>query len=239
MVTGGLVLNSAQGRRQRLEGREAKDRLYAEFAQTAKAVGSPRRVEILELLAQRERTVEELTTATGLKITNTSAHLQVLRRAGLVDSRRDGTRIHYRLAGDDVAAFVDALRELARVRLAGVDRVVRDYFEERDHLEPVSCADLLARIQGGDLVVVDVRPADEYIAGHIPGAVSVPLDDLDAALAGIPKGTEIVAYCRGPYCVLAPQAVERLRQYGYRARRLDQGMPEWRCAGLPVAVGTA
>jgi rhodanese-related sulfurtransferase/DNA-binding MarR family transcriptional regulator len=220
-----------------LDGREVKDRLYAEFAQTAKAVGSPRRVEILELLAQREHTVEELSTATGLGITNTSAHLQVLRRAGLVDSRREGTRIHYRLAGDDVAAFVDALRKLARARVAGIDRVVRDYFESRDHLEPVTSDDLMERIKGGSVMVLDVRPTDEYIAGHIPGALSVPLDQLDAALAGIPKRAEIVAYCRGPYCVLAPQAVERLRSHGYRARRLDQGMPEWRLAGLPVAVG--
>ncbi|GAC1365602.1 MAG: metalloregulator ArsR/SmtB family transcription factor [Actinomycetota bacterium] len=222
-----------------MEGREARDRLYAEFASTAKAVGSPRRVELLELLAQREHSVEELSVAAGLGITNTSAHLQVLRRAGLVDTRRAGTTIHYRLAGDDVPAFVDALRRLARARVAGVDRVVRDYFESRDHLEPVTCADLMERIENGEVIVFDVRPADEYIAGHIPGAVSVPLDQLDAALAAIPKRAEIVAYCRGPYCVLAPQAVEHLRGKGYRARRLDQGMPEWRLAGLPIAVGDA
>ncbi len=220
-----------------MEGREAKDRLYDQFALTAKALGSPHRVELLELLAQCEHSVEELSTATGMGFTNTSAHLQVLRRAGLVDTRRDGTRVCYRLAGDDVARFVDALRKLARARLAGVDRVVRDFFGSGDDLEPVSRDELMERIRRGDVVVIDVRPADEYSAGHIPGAESVPLDQLDAALARIPKGAEIVAYCRGPYCVLAPQAVERLKAKGYRARRLDQGMPEWRLAGLPIAVG--
>lgn len=222
-----------------MEGREAKDRLYMEFALPAKALGSPRRIELLELLAQRERSVEELSAAAGMGVTNTSAHLQVLRRAGLVATRRQGTTIHYRLAGDDVVAFVDGLRRLAQARLAEVDRVVRDHFESRDALEPVTCEQLMARIGAGDVIVFDVRPADEYLAGHIPGAVSVPLDQLDAALAGIPKRAEIVAYCRGPYCVLAPQALERLKGKGYRARRLDQGMPEWRLAGLPVAMGAA
>lgn len=222
-----------------MEEREAKERLYAEFAATAKAVGSPRRIELLELLAQRERSVEELGAVARMGVTNTSAHLQVLRRAGLVETRREGTTIHYRLAGDDVVAFVDMLRRLARARLAAVDRVVREHFESQDTLEPVTCQELMVRIRSGDVIVFDVRPPDEYRAGHIPGAVSVPLDQLDAALAGIPKHAEIVAYCRGPYCVLAPQALELLRRKGYRARRLRQGMPEWRLAGLPVAVGVA
>jgi rhodanese-related sulfurtransferase len=181
--------------------------------------------------------VEALAQATGMGLTNTSAHLQVLARARLVATRRQGTKVFYRLAGDDVAAFVVALRDLARSRLAEVDQVVRDYFTARDALEPVTRAELVAQAGRGKVVILDVRPAAEFAAGHIPGALSVPLDHLDAALARLPKRTEIVAYCRGPYCVLAPQAVERLRAKGYRARRLADGLPEWRLAGLPVAAG--
>jgi rhodanese-related sulfurtransferase/DNA-binding transcriptional ArsR family regulator len=220
-----------------MDGREAKDRLYEAFARTAKALASPRRVELAELMAQGERTVEALAQATGMGLTNTSAHLQVLARARLVATRRQGTKVFYRLAGDDVAAFVVALRDLARSRLAEVDQVVRDYFTARDALEPVTRAELVAQAGRGKVVILDVRPAAEFAAGHIPGALSVPLDHLDAALARLPKRTEIVAYCRGPYCVLAPQAVERLRAKGYRARRLADGLPEWRLAGLPVAAG--
>lgn len=220
-----------------MNGREAKDRLYESFAATAKAVASPKRIELLELLAQGERTVESLAEASGMGITNTSAHLQVVRRAHLVETRKEGTKVFYRLAGDEVAAFVVALRDLARARLAEVDQVVRDYFGARDTLQPISRADLVERAQQGTVVILDVRPVEEFAAGHIPGALSVPLDDLDASLARLPKRAQIVAYCRGPYCVLAPQAVERLRAKGYQARRLADGMPEWRLAGLPVAVG--
>jgi rhodanese-related sulfurtransferase/DNA-binding transcriptional ArsR family regulator len=220
-----------------VEGREAKDRLYEQFARTAKAVASPKRIELLELLAQGERPVEALAQATGMGVTNTSAHLQVLRRAGLVATRKQATRVWYRLAGEEVAAFVVALRDLARSRLAEVDRVVADYFVARDALEPVSRTELLERAGRGDVVILDVRPAEEFLAGHIPGALSVPLDQLDRALGRLPKRSRIVAYCRGPYCVLAPQAVQRLRAKGFNARRLVDGMPEWRLAGLPVAVG--
>lgn len=220
-----------------MEGREAKDRLYEAFAATAKAAASPKRIEVLELLAQGERTVEALARATGMGVTNTSAHLQLLRHARLVDTRKDGTRVFYRLAGDEVAAFVAVLRDLARSRLAEVDQVVRDYFGARDALEPVSRRELVERAGPGDVVILDVRPPEEFAAGHIPAAISVPLDRLDAALAGLPEGAEIVAYCRGPYCLLAPQAVETLRRYGLRARRLEDGLPEWRLAGLPIAVG--
>lgn len=220
-----------------MEGREAKDRLYEQFARAAKAVANPKRIELLELLAQGEYTVEALARATGMGVTNTSAHLQVLRNARVVDTRKDGTKVFYRLAGDDVAAFVVALRDLARSRLAEVDAVVRDYFTARDELEPVSRAELVERANRGKVVILDVRPREEFIAGHIPGALSVPLDQLDTALARLPKRTQIVAYCRGPYCVMAPRAVERLRAMGYHARRLVDGMPEWRLAGLPVAVG--
>ncbi len=220
-----------------MEGREAKDRLYEQFARAAKAVASPKRIELLELLAQGEHTVEGLAHATGMAVNNTSSHLQVLRHAQVVESRKDGTNVFYRLAGDEVAAFVVALRDLARSRLAEVDRVVQDYFVARDNLEPVDRAELLERASRGEIVILDVRPRDEFAAGHIPGALSVPLDELDLALARLPKRAHVVAYCRGPYCVLAPQAVERLRAKGFRARRLADGMPEWRLAGLPVAVG--
>jgi rhodanese-related sulfurtransferase/DNA-binding transcriptional ArsR family regulator len=220
-----------------VDGREAKDRLYEAFARTAKALSSPKRVELLELMAQGERTVETLARATGMGVTNTSAHLQVLARSRLVESRKEGTKVFYRLSGDDVAAFVIALRDLARSRLAEVDQVVRDYFLARDAFEPVSRAELAERARQGHVVILDVRPVEEFAAGHIPGALSVPLAGLDNALARIPRRAEIVAYCRGPYCVLAPQAVERLRSKGYKARRLADGMPEWRLAGLPVAAG--
>jgi rhodanese-related sulfurtransferase len=220
-----------------MEGREAKDRLYEQFARTAKAVASPKRIELLELLAQGERTVEVLAHATGMGVTNTSAHLQVLRHARLVETRKQGTKVHYRLAGDEVAGFIASLRDLARARLAEVDRVVADYFMARDALEPVSRTELVERTSRGEVVILDVRPADEFAAGHIPGALSVPLDQLDAALSRLPKRARIVAYCRGPYCVLAPQAVQRLLAKGFTARRLVDGMPEWRLAGLPVAVG--
>jgi len=220
-----------------VNGREAKDRLYEQFARVAKAVASPKRIELLDVLAQGERTVEVLADATGLGVTNTSAHLQVLRRAGLVETRKEGTKVHYRLAGDEVAGFVGGLRDLARSRLADVTQIVADYFVSRDALEPVSRAELVERTGRGDVVILDVRPRAEFLAGHIPGALSVPLDQLDEALARLPRRAQIVAYCRGPYCVLAPQAVERLRSKGFTARRLADGMPEWRLAGLPVAAG--
>ena len=220
-----------------MDGREAKDRLYEAFARTAQAVASPKRIEVLELLAQGEYPVEALAQATGMSVTNTSAHLQVLRHAQLVETRKHATKVFYRLAGDEVAAFLAGLRDLAQARVAEVDRVVRDYFTARDALEPVSRSELAERAARGDVVILDVRPAGEYAAGHIPGALSVPLDQLDAALSRLPKRAQVVAYCRGPYCILAPLAVERLRAKGYRARRLAGGMPEWRLAGLPVAVG--
>ncbi len=220
-----------------MEAREAKDRLYEIFARTARAVASPKRIELLELLAQGERSVESLAEATGMGVTNTSAHLQVLARSRLVETRKAGTKVLYRLSGDDVAGFLVALRNLTRLRLPDVEQVVRDYFAARDALEPVSHEELVTRAERGDVVILDVRPAPEFAAGHIPGALSVPLDELDTALVHLPLEREIVAYCRGPYCVLAPQAVERLRARGYRVRRLAEGLPEWRLAGLPIAAG--
>lgn len=220
-----------------MNGREAKDALYEQFARIGKAVTSPRRIELLELLAQGERSVESLAGVAGIGITSTSAHLQVLRGARLVASRRDGTRILYRLADEEVLELIDVVRRLARARLSEVDDVVEAYFSARDTLTPVGRDDLLARSERAEVVVLDVRPAEEFEAGHIPGAMSIPLGELRERLGELPRDVEVVAYCRGPYCVLAPQAVELLAEQGIRARRLDEGLPEWRLAGLPVAVG--
>jgi len=220
-----------------LNGREAKDALYEQFARIGKAVTSPRRIELLELLAQGERSVESLARAAGLGVTTASSHLQVLRGARLVATRRDGTRILYRLADADVVELIDLVRRLARARLAEVDEVVEAYFSARDTLAPVGRKELLARTERAEVVVLDVRPREEFEAGHIPGAISIPLDELRDRLGELPRDVEVVAYCRGPYCVLAPQAVELLAERGIRARRLDEGLPEWRLAGLPVAVG--
>ena len=219
-----------------MTGREAKDLLYAQFSRLGKAVSNPKRIELLELLAQTDRSVDELAAASGMDFGNTSAQLQVLSRARLVESRRQGKRVIYRLADESVTRFLAALRELSRARLAEVEQVARDYFEARDHLEPLGSADLMKRLEDPETLVIDVRPAEEYAAGHIPGALSVPLGELQGRIAELPRAAEIVAYCRGPYCVLAPQAIEMLRRAGLRARRFEEGFPEWRLAGLPVAV---
>jgi rhodanese-related sulfurtransferase/DNA-binding transcriptional ArsR family regulator len=215
-------------------GREARDLLYAQFSRLGKAVSNPKRIELLELLAQADRSVDELTRASGMDFANTSAQLQVLSRARLVEGRRQGKRVVYRLADENVTRFLAALRELSRARLAEVEQVARDYFEARDHLEPLGSADLMKRLEDPGTLVIDVRPAEEYAAGHIPGALSVPLSELKGRIAQLPSAAEIVAYCRGPYCVLAPQAIEILGRAGLRARRLTEGFPEWRLAGLPV-----
>ncbi|HVS43161.1 MAG TPA: metalloregulator ArsR/SmtB family transcription factor [Candidatus Dormibacteraeota bacterium] len=220
-----------------MNGREAKDALYEQFARLGRAFANPKRIELLDLLAQGERSVEALAEGTGMGVTNTSNHLQVLRQACLVATRKEGTRVLYRLADDQVLVFAVALRALARTRLAEVDRVVRDYFLARDSLETVSRDELMERAARGDVIVLDVRPREEFVQGHIAGAVSVPLAELEEHLRDLRSDVEIVAYCRGPYCVLAPQAVELLRRHDFRARRLEDGMPEWRLAGLPVAAG--
>lgn len=222
-----------------MTGREAKDVLYAQFSRIAKAAANPKRIELLELLAQTERSVEELAAASGMDFSNTSAQLQVLSRARLVESRREGKRVLYRLADEGVTRFLGGLRDIASSRLAEVEQVVRDYFQARDELEPISSGDLMKRLQRQQTLVIDVRPTEEYVAGHIPGALSVPLAELASRIADLPRQGEIVAYCRGPYCVLAPQAIDALRRVGYRARRLEQGFPEWRLANLPVVVGAA
>jgi rhodanese-related sulfurtransferase/DNA-binding transcriptional ArsR family regulator len=218
-------------------GPAAKAMLNEQFARIGKALASPRRIELLDLLGQGERSVEGLAAETGMSVGLTSSHLQVLRAARLVETRRDGAHVFYRLAGDDVYGLLTGVRKVAHGRLAEVDQVVRAYLGSPDALEPIARDELVRRAKRGEVVVLDLRPAEEYAAGHIPGALSVPLDDLEAQLALLPSRAEIVAYCRGPYCVLAPRGVAVLTRHGYRARRLEDGFPEWRLAGLPVATG--
>lgn len=222
-----------------MTAREVKEALFEQFARIGKAVSSPRRIELLDLLCQGERTVEALAEASRMSVTNASAHLQVLRRARLVETRREGVKVFYRVADDTVCRFFLELRDLAAARLAEVERVAREYFEARDGLEPVSREELLARLERGEAVVIDVRPAEEYRAGHVPGAISIPLEQLPDRLGELPRHVETIAYCRGPYCVFAPDALELLRANGFRARRLEDGFPEWKLAGLPVDVGEA
>src|SRR5829696_1768025 len=215
--------------------RAAKTALFDEFARTAKALASGRRIELLDVLANGERTVEALAGEVGLTAANTSQHLQILRHAGLVASRREGTSVHYRLAGPEVFELWRTLRTLAASRLAEVERLAAAYLGARDELEPVTRQELARRLQDGDdLVVLDVRPAAEYAAGHLPGAVSIPLAELRRRLAELPADREVVAYCRGPYCAFAHEAVATLREEGFSARRLEDGMPEWQAAGLAV-----
>jgi rhodanese-related sulfurtransferase len=214
---------------------DSSHHLYEQFARIGKALASARRVELLDLLCQGERSVEALAQAAGMSVTNTSQHLQILRAAHLVESRREGTKVLYRVADDAVCRFVLELRELARGRLAEVDRLVHRLLD--DGLEPMAREELLERMERGAVVLVDVRPREEFAAGHIPGAVSVPLGLLEDLLETLPADAEVVAYCRGPYCLLAPQALDILGAHGLRARRLEDGFPEWRLAGLPVAVG--
>ena len=217
--------------------RAAKDALNEQFARVGHALANGHRIELLDLLAQGERSVESLAAEAEIGITVTSAHLQVLRRAGLVETRRSGTRIFYRLAGDDVYRLLASLRQVAQQRMAEAERAARAYLGAADDLEPLQRDELLRRVAAGEVVVVDVRPAAEYAAGHIAGAISVPLEVLEARLAELPPGREVVAYCRGPFCALGGRGVELLRRHGRRARRLVDGFPEWRLAGLPVASG--
>jgi rhodanese-related sulfurtransferase/DNA-binding transcriptional ArsR family regulator len=214
--------------------RQFKDRLYGQFARLGKALASPHRLEVLDLLAQRERTVESLATETGTSLANASQHLQTLRRAGLVDSRKNGVFVSYRLADISVSRLCAALRTVAERQFADLDRLVREHFGDRSDPEPVQMDELLRRAHSRNIVILDARPAGEYAAGHIAGAVSVPIDDLQRRLRDLPKSKRYVAYCRGPYCVYADQAVALLRASGRRAQRLVAGFPEWKSAGLPV-----
>lgn len=214
--------------------RDFKDRLYGEFARIGKAIASPHRLEILEVLAQGERTVESLASETGLSVANTSRHLQQLRQAQLVISRRSGLFVHYRLSGPEVVSLVVALRRTAEQHLAEVDRVVDDFFGDRDGFEPVTPDELARRMTDGEVVVLDVRPEQEYAAGHIAGARSMPVSNMSQRLDELPSDKQYIAYCRGPYCVYADEAVAMLRANGRSAQRLTEGYPEWSLAGRPV-----
>jgi len=214
-----------------------KTRLFVQFAAIARALAHEHRLEILELLGQGERSVEVLAIRSGQPFANTSQHLQHLRRAGLVDTRREGKRVFYRVKDEAVLTLLVALRQVGERNVAEVQQIVVTYFGSRDSLEPVSRQELVTRLQAGDVVLLDVRPEDEFAAGHVTGALNVPLGRLSETIDALPRDREVVAYCRGPYCVLAFEAVAALRASGFKARRLEDGLPEWRVAGLPVAIG--
>lgn len=212
-----------------------KQRIFARLADVAAALGHPHRLEILELIAQGERGVEDIAARTSLSVANTSRHLQILRRARLVEPRREGKRMLYSLIAEtDVIALLSALGRVGERNVAEIKLIMATYFRAQDSLEPVSRKELVERLRGGTVTLLDVRPADEFALGHLPGAVNVPLDRLDAALAGLATDHTVIAYCRGPYCILSFEAVAKLRLCGVEAYRLEDGYPEWKAAGLPV-----
>lgn len=208
--------------------------LFEQLARIGTALSSGTRLEFLELLAQAERSVDQLATMTGVSVANTSQHLQKLRQAGLVLGRKEGQYVFYRLTGDDVVRLLDALGKVGEAHLAEVERIVRLYMAAKDELEPVPASELLDRARRSLVTVLDVRPPEEFAAGHLPGAVNIPIHELEKRLGELPKRKEIVAYCRGPYCLMSYDAVQMLRRKGLKARRLEAGLPEWRHAGLPV-----
>ena len=211
-----------------------KTSLYEAIGRVASALGSAGRLQILEFVAQGERGVDELAAMTGLSVANTSKHLQALRQAGLVSARKEGLRVYYAIAGNDVVALLSALREVSEHRVAEVERLLRTWLAHRDEMEPVSASEVLKRARQGLVVVLDVRPTEEFAAGHLPGALNIPMHELEKRLRELPKRKEVVAYCRGPYCLMSYDAVTLLRKKGIKARRLEAGMPEWRAAGFPV-----
>jgi rhodanese-related sulfurtransferase len=218
------------------EKRAFKDQLYEQFARISKALANPHRLELLDVLAQCERTVEALAEETGLTVANASQHLQILRAAHLVEARREGVSMYYRLTDDSVFTMWQAMRTVGEAQLAEIDRVVQTFLQDRTRLQPMGAHELLRHLSDDQIVLLDVRPAEEYDASHLPQARSIPVTELEARLAELPADREIVAYCRGPYCVFADEAVALLRARGYSARRLEQGVPEWRALGLPVEV---
>jgi rhodanese-related sulfurtransferase/DNA-binding transcriptional ArsR family regulator len=221
----------------RVGDRVAKDALFEGFAEVAKAMASGRRAEVVDVLAQGERSVDDIAEEIGQSVANTSHHLRAMARAGLVTTRRDGTRIFYRLASERVAELWAALRDVAAEHVAGLEKLAAAYLGDRDGIDTIDRKELAQRIKRGEVVLLDVRPEAEYTAGHIAGARSVPVSELRRHLKALPAGAEVVAYCRGPYCVYADDAVRELTRKGYQARRLLDGFPEWKRAGLPVANG--
>ena len=222
-----------------MSSRTAAGTVRAALAEVAKALGHEHRVELIEQLAQGPRSVEALAERVGLSVANASQHLQQLRRAGLVSTQRDGKRVVYRLADEverDIVSLLGALRHVAEHAVTSMERIIATYFRARDELEPVAAKELLARLRGGDVVILDVRPEDEYGLGHLPGALNIPLRQLEQRLSELPRKREIIAYCRGPYCVLSFEAVAELRARGFKVRRFEAGFPEWKAAGLPIEV---
>jgi rhodanese-related sulfurtransferase/predicted transcriptional regulator len=217
--------------------RAFKANLYEQFALIGKALASPARLELLDLVGQAERSVEDLALEVDLSVANASQHLQVLRRAGLVDLRREGKFSYYRLAGKEAFKTWQSIRNFAATRLAEVQRLAERYLEKHDQLEAVTIAELRRRLVTDDVVLIDVRPELEYRAGHIPGALSMPVEKLETLLQTLPRDKEVVAYCRGPFCVFSHEAVSKLKKKGFKASRLDRGLPDWRFAGLPVVTG--
>ncbi len=217
--------------------RQFKDAIYDQFARIGKALANRRRLELLDLLAQTERSVEELADEAGTSVANASQHLQILRRARLVETRQEGTYVFYRLGDEGVLLLWQALRGVGEARLAEVERITKDYLAHRDRLEAVQMDELQRRMNKDGIIVLDVRPTEEYESGHIAGARSVPHDEIEARLDEIPAGSEVVAYCRGPYCVFSDEVVDRLRQHGRQALRLAGGFPDWEAAGFPVEHG--
>ena len=217
-----------------MSSQNPKRAMFEHLAAVARSLGSAHRIELLELLAQTERSVEELAGLSGLTIANASQHLQQLRRFGLVEARRDGKRVIYKLADPEVVALLGALSRVTQRNVGAVKKVLKSYFRERDNLEPVSRKELLRRMRGGLVTLIDTRPGEEFSAGHLPGAINLPLSELKRRLRELPRDQEIVAYCRGPYCVLSYEAVAELRSRGFKAFRLEDGYPEWKAAGLPV-----
>ncbi len=217
-----------------MAGTGFKQQLFAQFARVAKAMGNGNRLELLEFIAQGERSVEELARVAGLTVANTSQHLQQLRQAGLVACRKEGLKVFYTLSGDDVLELFGALRGVAERHLGEVEALVQTYLTSRDSLEPLARSELLERVRDGLVTVLDVRPPEEYAAGHLPGAINIPLAELEEKLESLDHDQTVIAYCRGPHCILAFDAVSRLRQHGFTARRLEDGFPEWQLAGLPV-----
>ncbi|MFA9460300.1 ArsR/SmtB family transcription factor [Thiohalorhabdus sp. Cl-TMA] len=211
-----------------------KHALSGQFARVGKALSNANRLELLEYLAQGDRSVEELARVSGLAVANTSQHLQQLRQAGLVTTRKEGLYVYYRVAGDEVIRLLEAVRAVAERNLAEVGQLIAINLASRDQADPLAAEELLSRAREGDVTVLDVRPEEEFAAGHLPGAVNVPLGELESYLEGLSHEQEVVAYCRGPYCMLAYEAVARLRERGYRARRLEYGYPEWKLEGYPV-----
>jgi rhodanese-related sulfurtransferase len=211
-----------------------KREVFANLARVGTALSSPTRIEFLELLAQAERSVEQLATLTGTTVANTSQHLQKLRQAGLIMGRKEGLYVFYRLAGDEVVDMLSAMSRVGEAYVAEIERIVRLYFASKDDLEPIPAKELLDRARKGLVTVLDVRPPEEFAAGHVPGAINIPVHELEKRIGELPRRREVIAYCRGPYCLMSFDAVSALRKKGLKARRLEAGMPEWRAAGMPV-----